>query len=610
MDQWYYRGKKGAAGPFSRDEIRYLIRTGVVPIDGELRCGVETNWIALKDSDFNSKSMESPNFREQKAVASSTVQVGTIGQTTSITTNTSPPAVSLNTPTAKQPKITNPDHWIAGTIVAALLLLILATMLLWRRTPQQSPGLGDGESSVSITGGHGEGADLSTSDGMDAPDETKGDSQESPSGIVNATKEMGSPPAPASASEVETIVDVAVPFREEMSISAFVVPEGPEEKPTTPAEEAFRIRLPSQDEVVDAAPIDGKIPAHPPKLQSSNLGGRVGEAREAAIRNSGGTAESERAVALALQWLKSIQQPDGSWSFQEVGQDAQEGSLDSPLAATSMAALCFLGAGNTTLSGPEKDVLRRAFDFMSDEIRSKEGRRETMYVHALVMMAFSELAAMEPSEKKAKRNAEDLLLFIEKSQDSRGGGWRYQPHESGDLSVTGWQIMALQSGMTGGLSVADKTITKSHAFLDSVSSNSGAAYSYTPGNSASRCMTAVGLLSRIYLGWPRNTRPLRDGIERLSQSGPDQNDIYFNYYASLAIHHYGGTPWDTWNLRLRPQLVESQVLKGPSAGSWKVTDPHGYAGGQIYQTCLSVLCLEVYYRYLPMFDEGKSRPQD
>ncbi|MFN9037496.1 MAG: hypothetical protein ACK5YO_14440, partial [Planctomyces sp.] len=43
------------------------------------------------------------------------------------------------------------------------------------------------------------------------------------------------------------------------------------------------------------------------------------------------------------------------------------------------------------------------------------------------------------------------------------------------------------------------------------------------------------------------------------------------------------------------------LRNGPGAGSWDVTDPHGNGGGRIYQTALSVLTLEVYYRHLPMY---------
>jgi len=52
---------------------------------------------------------------------------------------------------------------------------------------------------------------------------------------------------------------------------------------------------------------------------------------------------------------------------------------------------------------------------------------------------------------------------------------------------------------------------------------------------------------------------------------------------------------------MRDQLVATQIKDGAGAGSWNVTDPHGGAGGRIYQTALSLLTLEVYYRHLPIY---------
>ena len=77
--------------------------------------------------------------------------------------------------------------------------------------------------------------------------------------------------------------------------------------------------------------------------------------------------------------------------------------------------------------------------------------------------------------------------------------------------------------------------------------------------------------------------------------------MYYNYYAAMALHHAGGPEWTTWNAKMREQLVQTQIKSGPAAGSWSVTDPHGQSAGQIYQTALSVLTLEVYYRYLPLY---------
>jgi len=68
-----------------------------------------------------------------------------------------------------------------------------------------------------------------------------------------------------------------------------------------------------------------------------------------------------------------------------------------------------------------------------------------------------------------------------------------------------------------------------------------------------------------------------------------------------VLHHWGGELWDQWNLKMRDQLVSTQLREGPGAGSWDVTDPHGNAGGRIYQTALSILTLEIYYRHLPLY---------
>jgi len=58
------------------------------------------------------------------------------------------------------------------------------------------------------------------------------------------------------------------------------------------------------------------------------------------------------------------------------------------------------------------------------------------------------------------------------------------------------------------------------------------------------------------------------------------------------------------NQVLRDHLIETQVKGGDAAGSWKPTGDRGAgAGGRLYQTCLSVMTLEVYYRYLPLYQK-------
>jgi hypothetical protein len=70
----------------------------------------------------------------------------------------------------------------------------------------------------------------------------------------------------------------------------------------------------------------------------------------------------------------------------------------------------------------------------------------------------------------------------------------------------------------------------------------------------------------------------------------------------------GGDRWKQWNQALHPLLIDAQVNKGRLAGSW---DPRGRASdrwgaqnaGRIYVTSLNLLSLEVYYRYLPIYQD-------
>ena len=112
------------------------------------------------------------------------------------------------------------------------------------------------------------------------------------------------------------------------------------------------------------------------------------------------------------------------------------------------------------------------------------------------------------------------------------------------------------------------------------------------------------------LGWRKDRPELQAGVEHLAKVGPSRENMYYNYYATQVLHHFGGELWDKWNLRMREQLVTTQLRDGPGAGSWDVTDPHGGGGGRIYQTALSVLTLEVYYRHLPMYRKLDEAPEN
>ena len=108
----------------------------------------------------------------------------------------------------------------------------------------------------------------------------------------------------------------------------------------------------------------------------------------------------------------------------------------------------------------------------------------------------------------------------------------------------------------------------------------------------------------MYIGWGRKEPALEAGVKFLDATGPSRNDMYYNYYATQVLHHWGGEEWENWNKVMREQLVKSQRRKGHSAGSWDVADSHGGAGGRLYMTSLCVMTLEVYYRHLPLYQQA------
>ena len=72
--------------------------------------------------------------------------------------------------------------------------------------------------------------------------------------------------------------------------------------------------------------------------------GRSGATKSQLIKEGGGNEASERAVALGLAWLARPQKPDGSWVY-------DQGSKGEVIAATGMALLPFLAAGETHKTG-------------------------------------------------------------------------------------------------------------------------------------------------------------------------------------------------------------------------------------------------------------------
>ncbi|MFM7590293.1 MAG: hypothetical protein ACKO85_00725, partial [Isosphaeraceae bacterium] len=87
----------------------------------------------------------------------------------------------------------------------------------------------------------------------------------------------------------------------------------------------------------------------------------------------------------------------------------------------------------------------------------------------------------------------------------------------------------------------------------------------------------------------------------------DPYNLYYWYYGTLAMYQQGGPDWEKWNGLVRDRIVKKQKTDGHKSGSWDPDDSQwGTYGGRVYCTALATLTLEVYYRFLRLYEEPKS----
>lgn len=400
-------------------------------------------------------------------------------------------------------------------------------------------------------------------------------------------------------------------FEDELS-KIGVEPEVPEE-PQVPLEEPTvaddPVAEPSPTETPVKDPVEAAGPLTPEMLGHA-LDGRSPAAKETLRAAYGGTALTEAAVMDALEWLKRQQRKDGRWSLS--GPYANGARNENMLAATAMALIAFQGNGNTHQRGDYRQQVQRgssallAMQSDSGDFWQKGAGRagdDRLYAQAQGTIALCELYAMS-RDSALRQPAQAAIDYAVQIQDQQGG-WRYEPGEGSDTSVTGWFVMALQSARMGGLSVPSITLDRIQDYLDLASDDGGTLYGYRPGAGNETPMTAEALLCRQYLGWGRNDPRMSAGVAHLLQYPIDWNNqnTYYWYYATQVMHHMGGAPWQEWNEVMRETVPSRQLRDGKEAGSWSpVDDTWGAHGGRLYMTCLCTYMLEVYYRHLPIYE--------
>ena len=407
------------------------------------------------------------------------------------------------------------------------------------------------------------------------------------------------------------------------------------------------------------------------------LSQRSGTARGETARARGGSPASEAAIERGLLWLARHQAANGAWLFEHphcidpFGRPSQQclcrtkGYIEGHTkASTSIALLPFLGAGHTHLDGPYKEVVYRGLEQLKTilDIELKELHPDNsnfvstfsgdLYGYGLTTLVMAEAFGMT-GDPDLERYVNALTVFLARHQHPLGG-WRYELGQPGDITVTGWQVVALKSSQLTGAPVHSDIFRQADKFLDSLTppappsrpgrtqvvankiggmSRDPTRYHYLASfaNSTTRepgeCTSAVGLLCRLYTGWNSNDPRLLKGVNQLLKSNTHPALLlYRNFYLAQILLHIDHPAWEQWNRRNRDYLVRMQVTettrmnqRNPAfgsppceIGSWYLTNPNGTTknairdrhlapAGRLAHTALAILTLEVYYRLLPIY---------
>ncbi len=368
-----------------------------------------------------------------------------------------------------------------------------------------------------------------------------------------------------------------------------------------------------------------------PTLERTPYQNRFGNQKLRALEEYGGGEETEQAVAAGLRYLADIQNPNGSWGSRR---DHDDKYGDVRVGKTALSLLAFMGAGHTQASGSEfSSTVRRALDFLLEEqdSRSDHFGDSNAYSHGIATYALAECFALtqDPALRAPLERGVDHILDRQSREDDERfhGGWGYYYPTNrvwnGDpwprVSVTAWQVMALESARLGGIEVPDRAFADAREFVAKAWDPRRGAFRYSHDPDRLRsgypilpASTPAALFSLSLLGIDIASPELAQArgfvLERAPRdyrytSDDDfvydaRGNLYFWYYGTLSMFRAGGNDWRRWNAQMKETLLEGQ----DTDGSWDPISIYSrYAGDdendKSYSTAMCVLTLEVYYRY-------------
>ena len=335
------------------------------------------------------------------------------------------------------------------------------------------------------------------------------------------------------------------------------------------------------------------------------------------------------ALNRALDYLVSEQGEDGGFPIVKLG----------IVSAPAFAIQAWLGAD--CLERDDWEAVYSAIDFVksyyhdpADYMDDRHGLLQAgtlygnnlMYEHGIALTALIEAYAYGAGDELAGI-IEQGLDFLYRAQlteerpalingpigtDSKYyGGWRYTANaEDADLSVSGWQIIALTAARGAGFEIPRDRMDKALTFVRRCWKEDQGEFAYMPDGQVMTGRNAMGALSMQLLGAgddPLVERALRTILTRApAWEGEPYGEypFYYWYYGTRAAYLAGGEIWDVWKQATCGMLVRHQ---NPD-GSWALTGKEAHKLDPVYGASLGALILEICCGSPPIYLRADKAP--
>jgi hypothetical protein len=224
----------------------------------------------------------------------------------------------------------------------------------------------------------------------------------------------------------------------------------------------------------------------------------------------------------------------------------------------------------------------------------------------------AQVAGMTDSKlaDEVRHKLEKAVAVVLKAQRVTGthrGGWRYRvEHVNGsDISVTGWQLLALRAAKNLGCDVPPESIDRAVEYILRCRDAATGGFCYYPGGMLTIPCTGTSILGLEICGKERHgTEEARRAGAFLLKHPPQWGQSHFFYsvyYCSQATFQLGDNYWSFY----RPQLHKVLLRNQSDNGCWYGVDGDSSRYGANYCTAMGVLALTVEYRYLPIYQRGE-----